>query len=123
MYLSGRGFSWFDFRGGCAIGSLDSLSGGIIVGKVKVIVREYQRVVSGVQRNLPNWVGNGLMIGLQGGEERVERILDGMIRRGVKISGVWIQDWCGRRKQVILGKEQSRLWWNVIYLLTKALYY
>ena len=99
-----------------AIGSQETLEGGIIVGSIKNIIREYQNKVSGLMRDVPKWVGTGLIVSLQGGENRVEELIDAMLFDKIKVSAVWIQDWCGRRKQTLLGKDQYRLWWNVINL-------
>lgn len=55
---------------------------------------------------LPDWA-YGTWLGLQGGAEKVERIVDETLAYGNPVTAVWIQDWVGRR-QVGLG---SRLWW------------
>ncbi|MCI6733253.1 MAG: alpha-glucosidase [Lachnospiraceae bacterium] len=51
----------------------------------------------GRQPELPEWVYNGLIIGAQGGNERSFGILDKSIEKGIKVSGLWCQDWCGKR--------------------------
>lgn len=51
----------------------------------------------GRQPELPDWVYNGLMIGVQGGSERSFGIVDRSIEKGIPVSGVWCQDWCGKR--------------------------
>ncbi len=51
----------------------------------------------GRQPELPEWVYNGLIIGAQGGDERSFGIVDRSIAKGIKVSGVWCQDWCGKR--------------------------
>lgn len=40
---------------------------------------------------------NGLIIGAQGGTERSFGILDKSLEHGIKVSGIWCQDWCGKR--------------------------
>lgn len=52
---------------------------------------------TGRQPKLPDWVYNGLMIGIQGGSERAFGILEKTLEKGIKVSGVWCQDWCGKR--------------------------
>lgn len=51
---------------------------------------------------LPKWVDNGAILGIQGGQDKVNRIveqgLDPSI--GAPIAGVWLQDWCGTHSQV-----------------------
>ena len=63
---------------------------------------------SGRMRPLPDWVGEGAVIGLQGGREKVKRQTDLLLELGVPLTGVWLQDWSGRRV-TLLG---DRLLWN-----------
>lgn len=51
----------------------------------------------GRQEELPEWIYNGMMLGLQGGTERTLELLDRTLDHGIKVSSVWCQDWCGRR--------------------------
>lgn len=51
----------------------------------------------GRQPELPEWVYNGLIIGVQGGNERSFGLLDKTLDRDIKVSAVWCQDWCGKR--------------------------
>lgn len=62
----------------------------------------------GRQPELPDWVYDGYILGIQGGTdimmEKVQKALDA----GIKVNGVWIQDWEGRRVTAF-GKQ---LMWN-----------
>lgn len=51
----------------------------------------------GRQPELPDWVYNGLILGVQGGNERSFGIADKVQKGGVSLAGVWCQDWCGKR--------------------------
>lgn len=51
----------------------------------------------GRQPELPDWIYNGLIVGVQGGTERSFGLLEKTMDRGVKVSGLWCQDWCGKR--------------------------
>lgn len=51
----------------------------------------------GHQPELPEWVYNGLIIGVQGGSERSFGLMERSLDHGIKVSGVWCQDWCGKR--------------------------
>ncbi|WP_367567332.1 alpha-glucosidase [Lacrimispora sp.] len=51
----------------------------------------------GRQPELPQWVYNGLIIGVQGGSERSFGLLETTLEKGIKVSGLWCQDWCGKR--------------------------
>ena len=50
----------------------------------------------------------GAVLGLQGGTARVQQIVSEMQAAGADISGVWLQDWVGKR-QTSFG---SQLWWT-----------
>ena len=51
----------------------------------------------GRQPELPDWIYNGLIIGVQGGSERSFGLLEKSLRHGIPVSGIWCQDWCGKR--------------------------
>ena len=51
----------------------------------------------GRQPELPDWIYNGLIIGVQGGSERSFGLLEKTLDHGIQVSGVWCQDWCGKR--------------------------
>ncbi len=58
---------------------------------------EKETAYFGRQPKLPDWIYNGLIIGAQGGNERSFGILDKSLNAGVKVAGLWCQDWCGKR--------------------------
>ena len=58
---------------------------------------EKETAYFGRQPKLPEWVYNGIVIGAQGGTERSFEILDKSLEKGIKVSGLWCQDWCGKR--------------------------
>lgn len=51
---------------------------------------------------LPNWVDNGAILGIQGGQDKVNRIVEQGLEPSINtpIAGVWLQDWCGTHSQV-----------------------
>lgn len=51
----------------------------------------------GRQPELPEWIYNGLIIGVQGGNERSFGLLEKTLDKGIKVSAIWCQDWCGKR--------------------------
>lgn len=65
----------------------------------------------GRQPRLPQWVHDGMWIGMQGGTEIVKKKLQEALDAGVKVSALWVQDWVGR-KITWFGK---RLFWNWKY--------
>ena len=62
-----------------------------------VSLLEKETAFLGRQPELPDWVYNGLIIGAQGGNERSFGILDRSVEKGIRVSGLWCQDWCGKR--------------------------
>ncbi|MFD0871406.1 MULTISPECIES: alpha-glucosidase [Paenibacillus] len=65
----------------------------------------------GRQPELPDWVYDGVWIGVQGGTEVVLDKLNRALAMGLQVSGVWAQDWQGVR-HTSFGK---RLMWNWIW--------
>ncbi len=64
--------------------------------------------IVGRQPELPDWVYDGQILGIQGGTEIMLDKYDKVIKHGGKVNGVWIQDWEGRRVTAV-GKQ---LFWN-----------
>lgn len=58
---------------------------------------EKESAYFGRQPELPDWIYNGLIVGLQGGTDRSFGLLDKTLEHGIKVSGLWCQDWCGKR--------------------------
>lgn len=56
----------------------------------------------------PEW-SYGTILGIQGGREKVEYIVDSCLKIGNPIKAIWIQDWCGRRK-TRLGSQLKWEW-------------
>ncbi|KAI9927102.1 hypothetical protein ASPWEDRAFT_177562 [Aspergillus wentii DTO 134E9] len=63
---------------------------------------------------LPEWVDNGAILGIQGGQDKVKKIVDQGLKQNCPVAGVWLQDWSGTHSQEApYGNiEISRLWWN-----------
>lgn len=62
----------------------------------------------GRQPALPDWVYDGHILGIQGGTEVMLEKLATAREHGIKVNGLWIQDWEGRRVTAV-GKQ---LFWN-----------
>jgi len=65
---------------------------------------------------LPKFLIDGVILGLQGGINTVKTILNKTLKSGVKVNGLWCQDWAGN-KYTSFGK---RLYWN--WVLDERLY-
>lgn len=61
---------------------------------------------------LPKWVDQGAILGIQGGEEKVQSIVQQGLNHSCPIAGVWLQDWEGIHEQPGPYVNISRLWWN-----------
>lgn len=62
---------------------------------------------TGRMPQLPDWAF-GTILGIQGGREKVWREVQAAKAAGNPVTGVWFQDWVGRRKT----RLGSQLWWN-----------
>lgn len=68
--------------------------------------------LQGRQPELPEWVYKGVWLGLQGGTKTVLSKLKNAQDKGLKVSGIWAQDWEGRRI-TSFGKQLMWDWiWN-----------
>lgn len=66
---------------------------------------------SGRQPVLPDWVYDGVWLGIQGGQQKVQHKIQSSLSAGVKVCAVWVQDWEGRRVTAF-GKQ---LFWDWKY--------
>ncbi|XP_071840077.1 sulfoquinovosidase-like isoform X1 [Apostichopus japonicus] len=62
----------------------------------------------GRQPKLPDWLYNGVILGVQGGTEAMLGYLEQAQNEGMKVAGLWIQDYAGR----ITTSFGRRLFWN-----------
>jgi len=63
--------------------------------------------VTGRMPMLPDWA-YGAWLGLQGGQDKVEQVVNKALKAGTPVKAIWIQDWVGRRKT----RFGSQLWWT-----------
>jgi len=63
----------------------------------------------GRQPQPPEWIYEGMMLGLQGGKDIVARKAEKVSAAGVKLNAVWCQDWEGIRK-TSFGKQLRWAW-------------
>lgn len=62
----------------------------------------------GRQPRLPDWVGQGVILGLKRGEDHARAMLDRARSFGMPLAGLWCEDWAGIR-QTSFG---TRLFWD-----------
>lgn len=68
-------------------------------------------VYLGWQPKLPEWVYNGMWLGIQGGRATVEEKVEKALQAGIHLGGVWAQDWQGIR----MTRYGKQLMWNWEY--------
>src|SRR5690625_3548747 len=72
---------------------------------LEVITKQH----AGTERpELASWTGEGAIIGIQGGTEKVRETIRSLQEADTKIAGVWLQDWTGQRTTSF----GERLWWT-----------
>ena len=65
----------------------------------------------GHQRQLPEWVYDGAILAVQEGCDVIDRKIEEAEKKGIKIAGIWSQDWCGCRRT----KFGYQVMWNWRY--------
>ncbi len=85
----------------------------IVIGKYNGAIEVVSKLseLLGRQPELPDWVFDGIWLGIKGGPEIVDQKLKRAIEKGIKVSAVWCQDWQGIR----LLPSGKRLFWNWKY--------
>ena len=66
----------------------------------------------GRQAVLPEWVHDGMILGVQGGTDTVRAKLERSLSRNVRVCGLWAQDWSGK---IVTSFGKRVLWdwkWN-----------
>jgi len=58
---------------------------------------------------LPEWMYDGLILGIQGGTDFVKEQTTKLINEGAKITAIWAQDWCGEL-HTYFGKQVKWNW-------------
>jgi alpha-glucosidase len=82
----------------------------IIIGKNDSFVEVISSLtdILGRQPELPDWIYNGVILGLQGGTETILAKVKNALDKGLQISALWCQDWQGRR----ITEFGKQLMWN-----------
>lgn len=98
FYLSEKstGYANFDFTAADAVTvRYDSLSvdGQIMRADDMFGAVEMLTAYTGHMPALPDWVHEGAILGIQGGQTKVNRIVEQGLDLNCPIAGVWLQDW------------------------------
>ena len=111
LMLENAEFSTIDLRNDNQIAMevySNKLVARLIVGDSPLDLIEHFTTYSGRMRALPEWSTKGLILGIQGGSDRILEAASSLQDENAILSAMWMQDWEGKR-QVAQG---SRLWWN-----------
>lgn len=117
FYLSSKstGYTNFDFTVPDAVTvRYDSLSVDGAFTQAENMLDAVGRLTAATGRMpaLPKWVDTGAILGIQGGQDKVNRIVQQGLNLSCPIAGVWLQDWVGTHSQAGPYLNVSRLWWN-----------
>lgn len=113
LFLGGptaSAYSVFDLsRPGVTVRShARTLRAHVLVGDSPAELLREHTAATGRMDRLPEWTGRGAVVGVQGGSERVRRVVDRLRDGGTRLAAVWIQDWCGQ----VRTSFGQRLRWN-----------
>lgn len=75
---------------------------------MRALIEAHPYYAKSENTTLPKWA-YGTILGLQGGKNKVDSILDNCLKLGNPVTAIWIQDWCGRRK-TRLGSQLKWEW-------------
>lgn len=104
-------YTTFDFSGSSSfqIQNFSSvLKGSIFIAKTPLEIISLYTSSRGKMPRLPDWIHDGLILGVQGGTDKVLDKYSKLKDAKVEVCGIWIQDWVGQRTSSA-GKQ---LWWN-----------
>ncbi len=85
-----------------------AMHGWFLTGESPLDLITTTTALTGRMRRLPDWIGKGAIIGLQGGTQVVREAVAQLQAERVPVSALWLQDWVGQRT-TSFGKQ---LWWN-----------
>lgn len=105
-FYSDFDFSEDDFTQICVWGTPNSIT--IDTASTYLEVMDLVTEKFGTQALLPDWLLDGVTIGMQGGTEVVRQRIKQAKEYGIKVNAVWCQDWVGK-KITSFGK---RLFWK-----------
>jgi len=95
-----------------SVPSLGSDGGECVTCYLSILIKptllELVQMVNPGQPELPDWVYNGAILGVQGGTDKMLQYLNDARDHGIQVAGMWIQDWSGK----IVTDFGTRVFWN-----------
>ncbi len=82
----------------------------IVIGTDSSIIKTVSKLSNylGLQKTLPSWIYDGLILGVQGGSDQMKHVREMAQKNNLPLNGIWIQDWEG----VNYTSFGKRLLWN-----------
>ncbi len=111
LFLENYEYSIFDLRENDRVQIAvfaNQMAGRVLAGESPLELIESYTRYAGRMRQLPDWIQQGAVIGMQGGTARVKEVYQALQKYEVPVAAFWLQDWVGQRK-TSFGKQ---LWWN-----------
>lgn len=111
VYLENTEYSEFDFTKQDEVQIevfSDTMEANILYARDPMAAIEEYTSFSGRMRPLPAWIQQGVVIGVQGGTEKVYAVWKTLKDAGTPVSAFWLQDWVGQR----ITRFGKQLWWN-----------
>ena len=111
LFLENLEYSVFDMRHADHIDIKvwsATMTGRILYGETPLDLIEAYTEYAGRMRALPDWVHEGVILGLMGGTESVRAKLGRAREANIPVAGLWLQDWVGVRTTF----AGTQLWWN-----------
>ena len=100
IHVNCKRYSEFDFRDGYTTTfHLEELP-DLYYGEAETFqeLSRLQSALLGRQQELPDWIYDGAILAIQEGCDRIDEKLARAKEAGIKVNGVWSQDWCGCRR-------------------------
>lgn len=100
VHVDGTAYVEFDFRSADKIGIELRENARILIGNACCFEKLSEKLagVVGTQKELPDWVYDGVILGIQKGNDAIDKKIEKVRNAGGKVAGVWSQDWCGCRE-------------------------
>ena len=112
FYIDNPGIAIIDFVDNDAaylqFWNTTNLQGKVFYGQTPLELTTKLTEFTGRMKAMPDWVGQGAILGVESGSESVKAAYQNVTSWGVPLAGVWIQDWSG----LIDVTEGERCIWN-----------
>jgi len=111
LFLHSYEYAIFDLRrDNCIQVQLWSprMSGRILTGSSPADLIAGYTASTGRMRPLPDWMLEGAVVGMQGGTDKVRKVLAQLQELDTPVAAIWLEDWVGQR----LTSFGKQLWWN-----------